>query len=113
MTLDLAAEPLVLHLADGVRVSPVALGADLIATQESLSPYLTMQLRSLRFGETLVVLDPATNPRILLAFPESADPDKVVGAEMGDREFDPMRVAKDELDTELEGRGELLKARKP
>ncbi len=113
LSLDLVTDPLVLHLSGGEQVSPVVLGADHVFAQEELPPYLRMQLRSLRFGEARVDLDPANCPRILLAFPESAEQDQVVGAKMGGRDFEVVRVSKDEFDTELEGRGEFSKARRP
>ncbi len=113
LALDLVTEPLVLHLPGGEQVSAVSPGADLRAVRESLPLYLRMLLRSLRFGEARIDLDPAACSRVLLAFPESVDSDRVIGAKMGEREFELMRAPKDELDTGLEGRGELLRTRKP
>jgi hypothetical protein len=74
-----------------------------------------MQLKSAHFGEAKVVLDSSVTPRVLLAYPAAAIPTDafVSGVAMGDREFTPMQLAKDVLDTELEGGGEILKAKRP
>ncbi len=112
VSLDLAATPLWLHLADGSRVGPAALGSRPVATS-SLAPYLRMQLWAYRFGETRVLLDPSGTSRILLAFPERAGSEAVVGATLGERRFEVCSGTQDELDTGLDGQGDIPGARKP
>ncbi len=115
VTLDLLAMPPELSLVDGRKLTPVGIGGPRTARWETLPAYLRMLLACLRFGEARVVLDPSVSPRVLLAFPAAAVPraGTVSGASLGDREFTSMQLSKDDLDTELEGVGELLKAKKP
>jgi len=115
VVLDLRAEPPVFSTPEGLKLSPVGIGADRPAGWDTLPPYLRMLLTSLRFGEAEVVLDPEESPRVLLAYPAAAIPGpyRAHSARMGGRDFVLKLLPKDDLDTELEGGGELLRAKKP
>jgi hypothetical protein len=111
LELDLSAEPVVLVTDGGARLAPILADPDF----DPLPPYLRMLLASLQFGDEVVTLDPSRGSRVLLAYPAAAlsDHASLPRVSVGARVLESRMLSKDELDTELEGEGEIWKAKKP
>jgi hypothetical protein len=105
--------PLVLEDVDGTRFEPLDLAAAIRSRRDALPRDLRLYLELNVPDGTRVEIPAKSSRRILLAYPEAAEPARLARGRIDGRELTPRIVRKDELDGLLDSLPSARGGRRP